>query len=212
MSERFRLRARRLRRDLEFLWQLRSLPRAVARFQWRARRLAASAGDEFGPVSATRPRKLATLLELAAGRRRVVELGTAAGWTAISLLLADPERELVSYDIFQRPEPARYLSLVDPGVRRRLRLVHADAGHGPQGGGRVELLYIDSSHDREETMREVRAWERALHDEAVIVFDDYDHPQYPGVREAVRELGLAGEERDGLFVHRVGEAGAGAGR
>ena len=48
------------------------------------------------------PRRLATLLALAADSRHVVELGTAQGWTAISLAIAHPEREVVSYDPFQR--------------------------------------------------------------------------------------------------------------
>lgn len=35
------------------------------------------------------------------------------------------------------------------------------------------------------------------------MFDDFGHPEYPGVEEAVRSLGLEGEDRRGLFVHRV---------
>ena len=38
---------------------------------------------------------------------------------------------------------------------------------------------------------------------AAVVLDDYSHPEFPGVTQAVRALGLDGEERDGLFVHRV---------
>jgi hypothetical protein len=38
----------------------------------------------------------------------------------------------------------------------------------------------------------------------VVVFDDVTHPEYPGVREALRELGLQGDVRDGLFIHRIG--------
>jgi hypothetical protein len=36
----------------------------------------------------------------------------------------------------------------------------------------------------------------------VIAFHDFDHPDYPGVREAVEELGLTGEVRGGVFVWR----------
>jgi len=85
-------RAVRVRRELGFLIQLRALPRRVAVFQWRARRLAWRADDEFSRASATRPDKLAALLRLGRGRRHVVELGTATAWTAISFLLADLER------------------------------------------------------------------------------------------------------------------------
>ena len=35
---------------------------------------------------------------------------------------------------------------------------------------------------------------------AAIVFDDYGHPDYPGVREAVQELGLDGRLVGTLFV------------
>jgi hypothetical protein len=36
----------------------------------------------------------------------------------------------------------------------------------------------------------------------VAAFHDYGHPEYPGVREAVAELGLEGREEGGLFVWR----------
>ena len=74
---------------------------------------------------------------------------------------------------------------------------------GGQPPHRIELLYIDSSHDRAETIAEVRAWQGALAPGALIVFDDYTHPDYPGVREAVDELGLRGETAGTLHVVTV---------
>jgi hypothetical protein len=35
------------------------------------------------------------------------------------------------------------------------------------------------------------------------VFDDFAHPDFPGVRDAVLQLKLEGEQREGLFVHQV---------
>ena len=64
--------------------------------------------------------------------------------------------------------------------------------------------YIDSSHDAEGTILEVEAWRPALGAGSLVVFDDFAHPGYPGVEQAVRRLGLPGERRGGLFVHRVG--------
>jgi predicted O-methyltransferase YrrM len=160
-------------------------------------------GDRFSPVSRTDAHKLAVLLSAARGRRRVVELGTGTAWTAISLILADPERVVLSYDPIERPERERYLRLVSPGTRRRLTFVGASGDEGPRDGGMVELLYIDSSHDREDTIREVEAWRPALEKGSLVVFDDYAHPDYPGVEDAVRYLELVGEQRRGLFVHRV---------
>jgi Methyltransferase domain len=196
-------RARKLRRDLRFLVQLRVLPPMVALFQWRAGRLASKMNDEFGPVSASRPPKLAALLSLAKNRHYVVELGTATGWTAISLLIADPRREVVSYDPFERPEPHLYLDLAGPSVRDRLTLVLARGDEGPKVDRPVDLLYIDTTHGRADTIRELEAWRPVLKAGAVVVFDDFTHPEFPGVREAVQQLGLKGEEREGLFVHRI---------
>ena len=196
-------RSLRSRWEMTLLAQLRFLPLRVALFQWRARRLAVRLGDEFATVSATRPRNLAVLLRVARGRRQVVELGTGSAWTAVSLVLADRAREVVTYDPIDRPEREPYLRLVGRGIRRRLRLVRAAGDEGPQGGATVDLLYIDSSHDREDTLREVQAWRPALRDGSLVVFDDFGHPDYPGVEEAVRCLRLEGEQIGGLFIYRV---------
>jgi predicted O-methyltransferase YrrM len=189
-----------MKRELRFLWTLRVLPLRVGWFQWRARRLALRTGDGFSAVSPTRPHNLAVLLKAARGRRLLVELGTGTAWTAISLLLADPKRELISYDPIERPERERYLDLAGPAVRRRLTLIGAPGAEVPPGQLPVELLYIDSSHEREPTIAEVEAWRSALAPGALIVFDDFDHPEYPGVGEAIAELGLEGRREANLFV------------
>jgi len=202
--------------------RLRVLPPHVARFQWRARRRARQLGDAFALESSTRPADLARLLKIARGRNHVVELGTANGWTAIALAIDAPQRHVRTFDPFDRPERSAYLELVAPRVRERITFV-AEAGRiGPSAGdpsagdpsagdpsagdlrGGVELLYIDSSHEREETIAEVQAWEGALAPGALIVFDDYGHPAYPGVRAAIDELGLRGRLVGTLYVVTVG--------
>jgi predicted O-methyltransferase YrrM len=179
------------------------LPPRVAVFQARARRLARRSGDLFSITSVTRPADLRALLELARGRHRVVELGTATGWTAISLALADPARTVSSLDIVAREEPRRYLQLVDGSVRNRIELEIRDGVQGPRDATPVELLYIDSSHQREATIAEVLAWRPVLAPGAAVAFDDYANPNYPGVREAIAELGLTGQPRGSMFVHTV---------
>lgn len=175
----------------------------VAWFQWRAWRLAWREGDGFSRVSATRPRKLAALLNAAGGCRNVVELGTGTAWTTISLALADRRRVVLSYDPMERLERERYLRLVSAETRRRLTLLCAPGDEGPRGTEVVELLYIDSAHNRDDTIREMQAWRPVLTQGSVVVFDDFAHPDYPGVKEAVQHLGLEGEQHQGLFVHRV---------
>ena len=195
-----RRRLQAVKPQLRFLWALRVLPPRIALFQWRAMRLALRIGDEFTVASATRPDNLRALLRAARGCRHTVELGTGTAWTSISLLLADKQRRMVSYDQFEHPQREQYLRLAGAGVSRRLRFVTAPGEQGPCEDRIVDLLYIDSSHTREDTIREVEAWRPALGPRAVIVFDDYDHPDYPGVREAVAELALDGERRAHLFV------------
>jgi predicted O-methyltransferase YrrM len=189
--------------ELRWYAELRVLPPRVAWFQARARAVAHRQHDGFSLTSVTRPRDLRTLLSAARGRAHVVELGTATGWTAISLALADADRRVTTFDIVARPEPARYLRLAGSDARGRIELVTASGSDGPRDERPVDLLYIDSSHERQATVDEVRAWRPVMAPGAAIVFDDFGHPDYPGVREAITELGLAGRAAGTLFVAAV---------
>jgi predicted O-methyltransferase YrrM len=186
--------------ELRVLMQLRALPPSVAWFHLRARARARRSRDEFSLLSASRPAKVATLLAVADGRREVAELGTATGWTAAALALADRKRQVTTYDPVDRPERARYLDLLGGPTRARITYLPEPGALHPHP---VELLYIDSSHDEHETIAEVEAWAPQLATGALIVFDDYTHPEYPGVSAAIRTLELDGSERDGLFIHQV---------
>jgi predicted O-methyltransferase YrrM len=202
-NDQLRRRARRALVEARWHAGLLALPPRVAFFQARARRLAWRSGDMFSLTSVTRPADLRSLLTLARGRRRVVELGTATGWTAISLALADPARTVSTLDVVRREEPLRYLQLVGGAVRRRVELEIRDGAQGPLDQVPVDLLYIDSSHQRASTIAEVLAWRPVLAPGATVAFDDYANNDYPGVRDAIAELGLAGERRGAMFVHTV---------
>lgn len=190
-----------VRDEIRFAAQaLRRLPWPVARFVVRARARARKDGDVFSLDSALRPAKLEVLLEAAAGRRVVVELGTGTAWATIALAIADPKRTIESWDPVVREQRERYLDLAGQDVRRRITFVEGPGEDGPGSVTGVDLLFIDSSHEREPTLAEVAAWRPALAPRALVVFDDYGHPDYPGVAEAVVELGAAGEERTSLFL------------
>jgi predicted O-methyltransferase YrrM len=182
---------------------VRRLPWPVARFVVRARSLARRDGDVFSLDSALRPAKLAVLLEAAAGRRTVVELGTGTAWATIALAIADPERTIESWDPVARLQREGYLDLAAPDVRRRITFVEGLGEDGPGAVGDVDLLFIDSSHEREPTLSEVATWRPVLAPGALVVFDDYGHPDYPGVAEAVAELGAVGEARASLYLWRL---------
>lgn len=182
----------------------RVLPPKVAWFRARAGRIAKRIGDDFTLLSVTRADELGRLIALARGRRHVVELGTGTAWTTVSLALADPARQVVSYDPVVWDTRERYLEL-GGSARERVSLVQQRGEAGPRPGDPPpELLFIDSSHDREQTLAEFTAWRAALAPGAVVAFHDYDEPAYPGVTEAVRELDLRGEVFGHLFIWRSG--------
>jgi hypothetical protein len=205
-------------RAKRFLVGLRSLAERVpglrtvpGRVRWFYVKVwtAALVGDDGGAVAgAAWPHQAGALLRLAGDRTRVVELGTGKAWTTVVLALHHPARRVVSYDTFVWDTRDRYLRLAPASARERIELreLPAETGPGPDDGP-VELLFLDSSHEREETLASFAAWSPSLAPDAVVVFHDYTNPDYPGVRAAVDELGLEGETLfgdgpSGMFVWR----------
>ena len=183
-------------------WHLARLPVAVAAFWARAMRRAQACRDTWSIDVACRPAELRVLLDALGGARRVAEIGTAAGWTTSCLALAQPGREVHSWDVEAHPERNRYLGLLAPQDRARVHLHERPGGLGPSDPPPVDAVFIDSSHEREETIATFRTWEPVLAPGGVIAFHDWDDDDYPGVTAAVRALGLEGEARGHLFVWR----------
>jgi spermidine synthase len=184
-----------------------ALPPAVVWFLCRALCVAIAGGDTFSLRSAAAPHQLALLIRMARGRRRVVELGTATGWTAAALALADPTRTVVSCDPHIQPGRNRYLRLLRSSTRARIELVHATGVEAAaMDDHEVGLLFIDSSHERQATIDEWHAWRPRLAPDAIVVFHDCDHPEFPGIARAIEELGLSGERQAGMFVWRAATA------
>jgi len=192
-------RARRLALQVT---SLAKLPRPVASFWVRALRRAQASGDTWSIDVACRPAELRVLLDALADARRVAEVGTAAAWTTACITLARPDREVHSWDVEAHPERERYLALLAPGDRARVQLHDRPGGLGPADPPPVDAVFIDSSHEREETVATFRTWEPALAPGGIVAFHDWEDDAYPGVTEAVRELGLLGEARGHLFVWR----------
>jgi predicted O-methyltransferase YrrM len=181
---------------------LAKLPRPVALFWWRALRRAQAEGDTWSIDVACRPAELRVLLDVLAGARRVAEIGTAAAWTTSCIALARPDRTVLSWDVEAHPERERYLALLTDADRARVTLFDRPGGRGPADPPFVDAVFIDSSHELEETVETFRTWEPALPAGGVVAFHDWQDDAYPGVTEAVRELGLLGEARGHLFVWR----------
>lgn len=191
-------------RMLRVLAETRRLPPRVAWFYARALLRARRLGDSFALRSTTRPADVALVLELARGRRRVAELGTATGWTAGALALDDRERRVVSFDPVVQQHRDAYLALLPSAARARLDLRAETGDAGAAGVAEpVELLFVDSTHSRAGTVAELRAWRPKLAPGALVVLHDYGNPAFPGVAEAVADLALEGEARGGCFVWRA---------
>lgn len=194
----------RLRLVLRLARATPALPPAVAWFLGRALCVAITRSDTFSLRSAAEPRQLTILLRLARGRRRVVELGTATGWTAASFALADPTRLVVSCDPNIQPGRDRYLRLLRSSTRARIEFVHALGVEGAaMDTHEIDLLFIDSSHERQATIEEWHAWRPRLAPDGLVVFHDCEHPEFPGIAQAIEDLGLTGQRLAGMFVWRV---------
>lgn len=181
------------------------LPPRVAAFYSRSRRTAARTGDDWSLVSATPPQSLRLLLRLARGRREVVEIGTGTAWTTGALALADAHRRVLSFDPIVRPERDVYLGFLPPAARERIELVDAPGEDvAPAGDRRPDFVFVDGSHDRELTARTFEAWRPLLAPGGVIAFHDYGNESYPGVTQALDDLGLRGEVIRDVFVWRAG--------
>jgi predicted O-methyltransferase YrrM len=95
--------------------------------------------------------------------------------------------------------------LVPAGVRKRVEFVDALGIDGAKlFSGTADLVFIDGSHEREATIAHMQAWRPRLAPGGVVVFHDYENEVWPGVADAIRELGLTGETPGGsLFVWRA---------
>jgi predicted O-methyltransferase YrrM len=175
----------------------------VALFYARSRRLAKRRHDEWSLHSSTKPADLKALIELAEGRREVVEIGTGTAWTAAALALADRRREITTYDPVVRGEREWYIGLAGIPVRKRVTFESDDGETAAETyEGRPDLLYIDGSHERERTIGTFMAWRPKLAPDAIVAFHDFHNPVYPGVREAILELGLDGHALGEFYVWR----------
>jgi hypothetical protein len=67
---------------------------------------------------------------------------------------------------------------------------HEVAGYWREANGDkpVGLLYVDGDHTKEGAKRDMVVWSEHLAPGAIIAVDDYGHPDWPGVGEAVDEL------------------------
>ena len=187
---------------------LARLPRPVAASgsaRCAARRPSATRGASTSPAA---PPSCASCSTRSPARRASPRSAPPPRGRRAASTLARPGREVHTWDVEAHPERERYLALLSPADRARVHLHDRPGGLGPADPPPVDAVFIDSSHELEETVATFRTWEPALAPGGVIAFHDYADDAYPGVTQAVRELGLQGEARGHLFVWRKPDADA----
>jgi predicted O-methyltransferase YrrM len=179
------------------------LPEPAASFYTNALAEATRLNDQRTLEQRSSPRSLAALVCFAHGRKHVVEIGTSAGWAALPLALVDEERRVVTLDPFPHPHREYYAALLPPPVRSRVDFLERYGEQGPlPDQSPVDFLFIDEAHERTGVMTCFRAWRHALESGGLVVFHDYDST-WPGVIDAVRELGLSDRVRAKSFIWRA---------
>ncbi|MEP6978126.1 MAG: class I SAM-dependent methyltransferase [Thermoleophilia bacterium] len=175
------------------------LPPRVLLFRLRAIALSRRTGDPSRrwPLSIWR---LSRLLALARGREQIVELGTATGWTAYSLALANRRARVKTYDLTVWPGRDRYRPLVPASALERVELVLRRGEDGPEEPMSCDLLLIDANHWHPAVREMFEAWYGSVVPGGLVVFDDVA-PEFPDVARTIADLGLSGERLGRLFVH-----------
>ncbi len=98
--------------------------------------------------------------------------------------------ETDSYDEFRRN--MKKVGLED--VVRPIRATSREAAERRQGPF-ARMIFIDGLHTYEAVSEDIDVWLPHLQPNAVMVFDDYDNPNCPGVQQAVNEAASAGKIR-----------------
>lgn len=188
------------RHEIKLALAERRLPKDVRAFREAAAKHAISRRDTWALRGAQKASGVSHLLKVARGRTNIVELGTDSGWTTAAFVLADPDCTVTTFDIVDRPHREEYWALLSSEQRARITFEGLDGVQAADRVADVDCLFIGSSHHREPTVAEFNAWRPRLHSGALVVFENYRHPDYAGVEEAIGELGLQGTARAGHFV------------
>jgi predicted O-methyltransferase YrrM len=138
--------------------------------------------------------------------QEIVELGVYHGRTALQLAWGARQgngAHVTAIDLWDAPGNTYGPPFTDASARRwahhhvqsmgysrDITLVQGFSHEVAAGwdGPLVGLLFVDADHTREGARRDIEAWAPYLAEGARIAVDDYEHPDWPGVKEALDEL------------------------
>lgn len=190
--------------------------------------------ESFRTVRGATPEEIGkTLAEFAAAvpaTQSIVELGVFCGRTALQMAWgaqAGHGAHVWGIDAWDLDGNVYGPPFTDPATRERAYQNITDLGFDPHvslvqafsvdiandwGALPVGLLFIDADHSAEGARRDITSWAPNLAPGAVIAVDDYGHPDWPGVAEAVDALVAEGFLEpiqilhDRLAVTRLGQS------
>lgn len=163
------------------------------------RRVKGASSDEIGLA-------LADMAVRVPGDQAIVELGVFQGRTALLMAWGANQggrAHVWGVDAWDLPGNTYGPPFTDTGSRqwarynvkslgygKRITLVHDFAVRAARGwnGPRVGLLFVDDDHSYEGARDAILSWLPHLAPGATIAVDDYGHPDWPGVAQAVDKL------------------------
>lgn len=130
--------------------------------------------------------------------RKILEIGSWEGRSAVWFLESFPESKIVCVDTFQGSPEHHDAALDVAGTKGRfmnntkkfgnrvvIREGHSSRvlfGLGPES---FDLAYVDGSHTEIDTMTDLVMSFNLLKPGGIMLVDDFDQPAFPGVRAAV---------------------------
>lgn len=144
----------------------------------------------------------------------MVELGVCGGGGSLHLCLGNPDGKVIGIDIAAIPEAQ------DKSIKAMVGNFEFYLGDSTELAqpifsrfGRVGILFIDTTHTKEQTIAEFEAWKPYLADTAIVCFDDLFRPEMEGFWEWLPEPKLrldqlhSGAEKGGGFGvwYKLGE-------
>lgn len=102
-----------------------------------------------------------------------VELGVCGGGGSLHIALGNPRGQVVGIDVVDdHQDNIAYIKEHCPNFKFVVGDSVEMAGAIWQEFGRVGLLFVDTTHTRQQTEAELKAWEPYLSGNAVVCFDD----------------------------------------
>jgi predicted O-methyltransferase YrrM len=117
-----------------------------------------------------------------------VNLGAGAGTSALALAEGCPHAQIITFDLYRD-----HFDLERQAFKRAGRLcpIFIQAFSYADHSGlelHPHLVFIDADHSQSAVAADIEEWLRHIVNGGLMVFHDYGHPNYPGVRTAVDML------------------------